>query len=176
MARHARGGDACGMDTVMARPLLTPQEHQSYLDELNRLCEVRDRDLPDLLREARTFVANDAAEEVIQIHDDQAAVNARIAHLTEILSSATIASGDVEPHIVALGRWVEVEYVRSGKIVTYRVAGVPAHHGARTVSAGSPVGAALLGRSAGDMVAVELPGGRVEHLRILSVAGADRAP
>ena len=67
------------------------------------------------------------------------------------------------------------ELTLHGHRVTYRVAGVPAHHGARTVSAGSPVGAALLGRAEGDMVAVELPGGRVEHLRVLSVSAADRA-
>jgi transcription elongation factor GreA len=156
--------------------MLTPEEHQSYLDELNRLCELRDRDLPELLRQARTFVAGDAAEEVIQIHADQAAVNARIAHLGEILHGGRIVSGIADPHVVALGRSVEIEYLRGGKVVTCRVAVVPAQDGARTVSPGSPIGVALLGRSTGDTVAAELPGGRVEHLRILSVSAADPAP
>jgi transcription elongation factor GreA len=163
------------MDTVSPKPLLTADEHQSHLDELNRLREVRDRDLPRLLREARSFVASDAAEEVIQIHEDQAVVNARIAHLTEVLRRASIVADDEAPHLVSLGRSVEVEYLRSGNVVTYHVAGVPAHDGARTVSAGSPIGAALLGRSAGDLVAAELPSGRIEPLRILSVLAADPA-
>jgi transcription elongation factor GreA len=163
------------MDTTPG-PLLTPEEHQSYRDELNRLCEVRDRDLPELLREARTFVADDAAEEVIQIHEDHAVVNARIAHLRELLNTASIVSGVAEPEVVAPGRSVEIEYVRGGKVVTYRMTGTPAHLGAHTVSAGSPIGSALLGRSTGDTVAVELPAGRVEHLRILRVSAADPAP
>jgi transcription elongation factor GreA len=163
------------METVTHRPLLTAEEHESYLEELNRLRNVRDRDLPGLLRDARTFVASDAAEEVIQIHEDQAVVNARIAQLTELLRSAIIAADDGAPHIVSLGRSVQVEYAGSGKVVTYHVAGVPAHHSAPTVSAASPIGAALLGRSAGDLVAVELPSGRIENLRILSVLAADPA-
>lgn len=175
MEGRAGQGDAEAMDTVTPTPLLTAEEHQSYLEELHRLREVRDRDLPGLLRDARTFVASDAAEEVIQIHEDQAVVNARIAHLTELLRRASIVADDESPHLVSLGRSVEVEYVGSGKVVTYHVAGIPAHNGARTVSAGSPIGAALLGRSAGDLVAVELPSGRVEHLRVLSVQLADPA-
>ena len=163
------------MDTVTPGPLLTADEHQSYLEELNRLRAVRDRDLPGLLREARTFVASDAAEEVIQIHEDQAVVNARIAHLSEVLRRASIVADDEAPHLVSVGRSVEVEYLGSGRVVTYHVAGVPSRHGARTVSAASPIGAALLGRSAGDLVAVELPSGRIESLRVLGVLAADAA-
>jgi transcription elongation factor GreA len=176
MEGRAGPGDPEVMDTVTPSPLLTANEHRAYLDELNRLREVRDRDLPGLLREARTFVANDAAEEVIQIHEDQAVVNARIRSLTDLLRRASIVADDEAPHLVSLGRSVEVEYLPSGKVVTYHVAGVPAHHGDRTVSAASPIGAALIGRSAGDTVAVELPSGRIEHLRIVRVhAAADPA-
>jgi transcription elongation factor GreA len=163
------------MDTETPRPLLTAEEHQSYLEELNRLREVRDRDLPRLLRDARTFVASDAAEEVIQIHEDQAVVNGRIAQLTELLRSASIVADDEAPHLVSLGRSVEVEYVGSGKVVAYRIAGIPSGTRTRTVSARSPIGAALLGRSAGDLVAVALPSGRVERLRVLSVQLPDPA-
>jgi hypothetical protein len=43
-------------------------------------------------------------------------------------------------------------------------------------SAASSIGAALLGRSAGDTFVAELPGGRIERLRILGVhAAADAA-
>src|SRR5690242_10172361 len=40
---------------------------------------------------------------------------------------------------------------------------------ARSVSARSPVGRALMGRRAGDVVSVDLPSGRVEALRIVAV-------
>ena len=169
MAAEGECRDALLMDTAMPGLRLTPEEHLSYLEELERLRQVRDRDLPDLLREARTFVANDAAEEIIQIHDDRAVVDARIARLEQLLPAARIVAGDGASQIVAVGSEVEVQYVRTGKVVTYRVAGIPRQSGSGTVSAGSPMGAALLGRSAGDTVAVELPDGRVEQLRILGV-------
>ena len=38
------------------------------------------------------------------------------------------------------------------------------------MSARSPVGQALMGRRVGDVVAVELPTGRVEELRIVAIA------
>jgi transcription elongation factor GreA len=154
--------------------MLTPDEHQSHRDELERLRTIRDRDLPELLREARTFVSSDAAEEIIQIRDDRATVDARIAQLVDLLERAEVVDDDAAPDVVSLGRDVEVEYLRSGRVATYRLAGVPAHGGARTVSAGSPLGAALLGRSIGDDVHVELPGGRIEHLKVLDVRPSDR--
>lgn len=151
-------------------PLLTPDEYERYGEELERLREIRDRDLPGLLREARTFVANDAAEEIIQIREDQAVVDARIGRLEVLLATAQVIDGDLAPHVVTLGRSVEVEYLRTGKVANYRIAGVPpSSAGEGTVSAASPIGAALMGRSPGDIVAVELPHGRVENLRVVSV-------
>jgi transcription elongation GreA/GreB family factor len=56
-----------------------------------------------------------------------------------------------------------------GKLATYRIAGAGGSDGVPTVSAASPVGQALIGRSAGAVVSVELPGGRATELRILAV-------
>jgi transcription elongation factor GreA len=160
------------METVISGPLLTPAEHRTYLDELDRLREIRDRDLPELLRTARTFVADDAAEEIIQIRDDRAVVDARIARLEQLLETARIVDGEATPESVTLGRSAEVEYLGTGKVVTYRVVGIPGGSASGTVSASSPVGAALIGRSAGEIVPVDLPGGRSERLKILSVVDA----
>ena len=158
-----------------ARPLLTPEEYGSYAQELDRLSEIRDRDLPDLLREARTFVASDAAEEIIQIQEDQAVVRARIARLEQLLRTAVITDGDAAPGIVSLGCSVEVEYLETGRFATYRVAGVPSSSSSGAVSAASPLGAALMGRPPGERVCVELPHGRIENLRILAVRDNERA-
>ena len=49
---------------------------------------MRDRDLPELLRDARGFVASDAEEEIAQIRDDHVFVDARIAHLEAPLRDA----------------------------------------------------------------------------------------
>lgn len=156
-------------------PLLTPAERDACVAELGRLHLIRDRDLPGLLREARTFVANDAAEEMIQIQEDQAVIHARIRRLEELLRTARVIVDDVAANVVSLARTVGVEYLRTGRVASYRVAGIATSSGAGTVSAASPIGAALMGRSPGDIVTVRLPDGRVEDLRILTVLGEERA-
>lgn len=147
---------------------LTRSDYELHRGRLEELRRVRDRDLPTLLRDARSFVASDAEEEMAQIRDDHIFVEARIAQLEDLLRDADVVT-DGAPDVVCLGRVVEVEYTRSGKLATYRIAGAGSAGAPRTVSAGSPVGQAVIGRAAGDVVSIELPSGRAEELRIVSV-------
>jgi transcription elongation factor GreA len=149
--------------------LLTRADYERHRDHLEELRRVRDRDLPELLRDARGFVASDAEEEIAQIREDHRFVETRIAHIEALLRDAHVVADGEAPGIAFPGRVVEVEYVRSGKLATYRITGTGGPGGPAIVSAASPVGKALIGRAAGDVVAVELPGGRVEELRIVSV-------
>jgi transcription elongation factor GreA len=169
MARRS----ADGQRVVMPDPLLlTAAEHARYRSELRELYHIRDRDLPRLLRDARSFAASDATEEMMQIEDDHAVVQARIEWLEELLGESTIVADDADERIATLGRAVEVEYLRTGRMKTFVLAGSAASRGAGTVSARSPVGRALMGRTSGDVVAVELPGGRTEQLRVVAVRPA----
>lgn len=149
--------------------LFTAAEFSAHRQELERLLEIRDRDLPQLFRDARTFVASDTAEEIVQIHEDLAVVEARISWLDAILRDAKVISENVAPGRVDIGRETDVEYVSSGKVVTYRLRGSGLSGGPGAVSAASPVGRALIGRAAGDVVEVKLPGGEAQHLRVLAV-------
>jgi len=78
------------------------------------------------------------------------------------------SSGDV----VTLGATVEVAYPRKRRRATYRLTGTASASDGRAVSAGSPVGRALMGRRAGDVVSAHLPGGRIEQLEILGTTAA----
>ena len=153
--------------------LLTRADYDRYRGHLDELRRVRDRDLPELLRDARDFVASDAEEEMAQIREDHVFVQARIAHLEALLRDAhVIADGDA-PGIAFPGRIVDVEYTRSGKLATYRIAGAGRAGGPGTVSAASPVGQGLIGRARGDLVSIDLPSGRAEELRIVDVRRDD---
>jgi transcription elongation factor GreA len=72
--------------------------------------------------------------------------------------------------VATLGSTVAVAYERTGSRASYRLSGIASGTDARSVSARSPVGRAVMGRRAGDVVAVELPSGRVESLRVLTIA------
>ena len=91
------------------------EQHRATLDELRR---VRDRDLPELLRDARGFVAGDADEEIAQIRDDHVFVESRIAQLEALLREARIIGDGEAPGVAFPGRVVEIEYTSSGRRVT----------------------------------------------------------
>lgn len=157
--------------TDLARLMLTSAEVEHFQRQLAGLREVREREIPELLRDARTFVASDAAEEIAQLRVDLTVVDARVARLEALLAYAEVVDDDgLASEVAALGRAVTVQYVRSGKLATFRLGAtgtLPPEF--RIVSARSPVGQALIGRTCGDTVAVELPGGHVERMRIVSV-------
>ena len=149
--------------------LLTRTDYELYRAQLEELRRIRDRDLPELLRDARGFVSSDAEEEIAQIRDDHVFVEARIAHHEALLRDAHVIADSEAPDVAFPGRVVDVEYTRTGKLATYRIAGAGGAGRPGTVSAGSPVGQALIGHADGDLVSVELPHGRGEELRIVAV-------
>lgn len=162
--------DAASPDKIAGeRPILTTTESDRLRHDLAELRRVRDRDLPGLLRDARTFVASDATEEILQIQDDFVFVERRIAQIERLLDDAQVISDTwLAEDLAAPGRTVNVRYSRTGKLATYRLSGTGGL-GSQTVSLRSPIGQALLGRSVGDVVVVDLPRGRAEELEILSI-------
>jgi transcription elongation GreA/GreB family factor len=89
--------------------LLTRADYERYQGHLDELRRVRDRDLPELLRDARGFVASDAEEEIAQIREDHVFVEARIAHLEALLRDAHLVDDGEAPGIACPGRIVDVE-------------------------------------------------------------------
>jgi transcription elongation factor GreA len=155
--------------------LLTRADYDQYRAHLEELRRVRDRDLPELLRDARAFVASDAEEEMAQIREDHVFVESRIAHLEALLRDAHVISDSDAPGVAFPGRVVDVEYTSNRKRATYRIASAGSAARPGIVSAGSPVGQALIGRARGDRVWVELPNGRGEELRIVAVRRDDQS-
>jgi transcription elongation factor GreA len=100
-------------------------------------------------------------------------VEARIAQLEAVLRDAQVIADDDAPGIAFPGRDVEVEYLRTGRRAAYRIAGGGDPGSPRAMSPGSPMGQAIIGRAAGDIVSVTLPGGSEERLRIVAVRARD---
>jgi transcription elongation factor GreA len=149
--------------------VIAASELAEHEQELDRLRTIRARELPDRMRRARGFVSADAAEEIAQIRADSAVIDARIARLEDLLRTATVLPDGPADGVAGLGCTVEVAYERTGRRARYRLDGIASDRGGGAVSARSPVGRALMGRRAGDVVAVDLPSGRVESLRIVAV-------
>jgi transcription elongation factor GreA len=117
------------------------------------------RELGDISENAEYHIAK----------EDQAHLETRIKRLRQRLSIARIVETDSEGEAFGFGRTGEVLDEATGKVYTWTIVGATEAdlaHG--RLSAQSPVGRALLGRSVGESVAVQTPRGtrsyRVQRL------------
>ncbi len=96
--------------------------------------------------------------------EEQGIVESRIAEIESILQNFDL----IKPKkggTVHVGSTVEL---KNGKTVTYQVVGsVEADPLAGKISNESPIGAALMGKKAGDKVTIETPKGQVTYIIVL---------
>ena len=164
MSPAGRGADD-GRMLSHSSPTLTAAATRMISDEVARLRALMEREFTDRRREALAVAQGDG-DAHLAIGEDEIVVQARIAHLEALLRHATVVE-DAPAHAdaVALGSRVTVEDVATGRRQTYTL--VPWNDGAAgAVSAASPVGQAILGRTAGEEVTIVLPAGRSLRLRI----------
>jgi transcription elongation factor GreA len=115
-------------------------------------------------KEAGDVIDNAAYEEAKTQH---AQLESRIFELEQLVARAKLIDS-VRSDVVALGSKVHVE-TSEGREYRYRLVGAfEADPKAGKISNESPVGKALLGHKAGDIVIVSTPGG-VKEYTILSI-------
>jgi transcription elongation factor GreA len=108
------------------------------------------RELGDLKENAEYHIAK----------EDQSHLETKIKRLDERLRKAVVVDVDPKDKTFSFGRTAHVRDEKSGKTVEWTLVGpTEANLADGKLSAESPVGQALIGRSAGDTVGVETPGG-----------------
>jgi transcription elongation factor GreA len=150
---------------------LTASAYRNVEEELARLRAER-RDHVERLSAALDFGEAGANDEVAAIREDEGITQARIARLQDILARAEVVDSAPDSDVVAIGSVVTVLDHASGSTNSYIVDGVHGSRDSNVISALSPMGLALIGKEAGDVVSVELPRGRVRTLTVLDVAVA----
>ena len=150
--------------------ILTPGGRDRLEAELHHLKTIRRAEVAELFAQIQTSASGDAELELERgaAREEMALVEGRIAQLEGLLANATIVEPALrEPGVAAVGARVTVE--DEGEEDTYVLVS-PAEASPRRghISIASPVGAALCGRRAGDVVPVETPAGARE-LKVLRV-------
>jgi transcription elongation factor GreA len=151
---------------------LTRAEFAELMDEVDRLCAVHRADLAERLRDARSFGSPGDDDDWLSVMEDAAVERGRIAQLARLMSIASVVddapSGDAR---AGLGSVVQVRDDH-GRTRDYALVGRLAFDaGGSQVSLGSPVGRALAGARAGDVVHVRLPSGHQRALHVVDVRG-----
>ena len=145
---------------------MSATHNKELQDELTYLKTVREKEVADLIKEARGFGDLSENSEYDEAKNEQGKLYSRIAELEEILLHSVIVEGDEEDaDVVSIGSCVTVKDVRSGKkLPAYKVVGSQeADFANRAISEESPFGKALIGAKVGDEVQVEAPAGVITY-------------
>ena len=141
-------------------------------EELNYLETVREKEVSELIKEARSFGDLSENSEYDEAKTEQGKLYSKIAELKVLIENAEIvdkADLDAPKDTVTLGSVVRVLDVEFDEEMTYEIVGSQeADPKAGRISDDSPVGRALHTHRAGDTISVAAPVGEVK-LKILSV-------
>ena len=149
---------------------LTLERLKELQDELTYLKTVREKEVAELIKEARSFGDLSENSEYDEAKTEQGKLYSRIAEVEEILGNCVvIEDSDDGGEYVRIGSTVTVLDKEFDETEVYKIVGSQeADPMNGVISEDSPFGKALLGKNAGDEVTVDAPAGPVEY-KILKV-------
>ena len=151
----------------MAKEFKLSQSHlKSLEDELEYLRTTREKEVAEMIKEARSFGDLSENSEYDEAKNEQGKLYSRIAELEDILLHAKIVSdAETDSDKISIGCKVVVTNLANGQALpAYRIVGSQeADVMNRAVSEDSPVGKALMGRKAGEEITVEAPRGVIRY-------------
>lgn len=149
---------------------LTKNRYEELGNELNYLKTVREKEVAEQIKEARSFGDLSENSEYDEAKNEQGRVFSRIAELENILANAVLISEeDISVDGVVPGARVMIKNLADKSEKQYYVVGSQeANPAAGKVSDESPLGRALIGRLEGDTVSVDAPAGAIKY-KILKI-------
>ena len=144
---------------------LSPERYEELKNELNHLKTVREKEVADQIKEARSFGDLSENSEYDEAKNEQGKLYSRIAELDNILANCTVITEEIhDSNVVHIGSRITVRDIETGSEETYQVVGSQeADPMNGRISEESPFGKALLGNSVGQIVIVEAPAGNIEY-------------
>ena len=154
----------------MAKEFKLSQSHLKALEEeLNYLHTTREKEVAEMIKEARSFGDLSENSEYDEAKNEQAKLYARIAELENILAHAIVIEEHEDEDTIGMGTRVTVRDLDVNEEEEYEIVGSQeADPLSGRVSDDSPFGRAVIGHRVGDKVTVEAPVGQI-HYEILSM-------
>lgn len=138
--------------------------------ELEHLKTEKRKEVVERIKVARGFGDLSENSEYDAAKDEQAFVEARIGQLEKMIRNAEIIEEqDQNPHVVSIGKSVKFVELPDGAEESYMIVGsAEADPFEGKISNDSPMARSLLGKTVGDEVSVQTPGGEM-NVRITEV-------
>lgn len=148
---------------------LSPERYEELKQELVYLKTVREKEVAEQIKEARSFGDLSENSEYDEAKNEQGKLYSRIAEVENILANCSIIEEDNDGDHVRMGSTVVVLDKEFDEELTYKIVGSQeADPMNGSISEDSPFGKALLGHNKGDEVVVDAPAGQI-HYQILDV-------
>ena len=149
---------------------LSAERLQELKDELVYLKTVREKEVADQIKEARSFGDLSENSEYDEAKNEQGKLYSRIAEIEAMLENAEIISEDMKnSNLVHLGSDVTVVFVQNGMKKTFSIVGTQEVDILNNkISNESPIGKALVGKAVGERAVAETPAGPME-MEILQI-------
>lgn len=152
---------------------LTADGLKKLQEELENLTTVKRPEVLERLKEARAQGDLSENSEYDQAREDMGFIDGRIEEIKQMLKHVAVIDEATNRDTVNLGSTVVLEDVEFGDKETYTIVGtVEADPFKGLISNDSPVGAAVIGHKAGDVVVVNAPNGALEY-RIVEILVKD---
>lgn len=151
--------------------LYTQQGYQELVDELYRRTHEEREKIKNDIATARGFGDLSENAEYDAARNDQAKNEARIKELEELIENAVILDeSSIDSSVVSLGSTVKLLNKTVNAEFTYALVGSnEANPAEGKISDQSPIGAALIGKKAGDEITVEIPNGTIA-MKVIEVS------
>ena len=144
---------------------LSAERLEELKKELTYLKTVKEKEVADLIKEARSFGDLSENSEYDEAKNEQGKLYSRIAEVENILANYVIIEENTDDNdTVGMGNKITVKDVVTGDEETYQVVGSQeADPMNGRISEESPFGKALLGKAIGEIAVVEAPAGNIEY-------------
>lgn len=152
---------------------LTEERLAELKTELEHLKTVREREVAELIKEARSFGDLSENSEYDEAKNEQGKLYSRIAEIENIIANAKVIDIDGASDTgVTYGSRVVVECVSDGEKEEYYIVGSQeANPVMGRISDESPFGKAIIGAEIGQVILVEAPLGAIEY-KVLEISKA----
>ena len=153
--------------------ILTREGLKQLEEELEYLRAVKRQEVAERLKEAIALGDLSENSEYDDAKNEQAFMEGRILELEKMIRNAKIIEeGEQQADVIRVGSLVTVKDIEFDEITEYRLVGtVEADPMNNRISNESPVGRALLGHKAGEVIDVEVPAGVIQ-LEIIEISMA----
>lgn len=148
---------------------MSAQRLEELKNELHFLQTVREKEVAEQIKEARSFGDLSENSEYDEAKTEQGKLYSKIAEIQDLIEHAEITEDSEDVGKVGLGSIVTVRDLGDDSVEKYKIVGSQeANPLEGKISDDSPIGKALYGHESGETVVFEAPGGSFSY-EIISI-------